>query len=198
MTKKKVIFTLPSESVANATEGLLLGEFNNWNLEEGIHLQKKEDGSMIAELSLTAGKTYEYRYLLSDGRWVNDNNGKTFSQVYGHAVENCVLTVPAPVKKAAAEKTTTVKKEKVILQADDLTKIEGIGKKIAALLVKDNIKTYKDLAKSSVKKLQLILDAAGSKFNVHDPASWPKQAKLAASGDWDTLNKLQEELKGGK
>ena len=197
MTKKKVIFTLPPESVANAAEGILLGEFNNWNPEEGIHLQKKEDGSMIAELSLTAGKTYEYRYLLSDGRWVNDNNGKAFSQVYGHAVENCVLTVPAPVKKTASVKPV-VKKEKTVVQADDLTKIEGIGKKIASLLAKENIKTYKDLAKCSIKKLQLILDTAGSKFNVHDPATWPKQAKLAAAGDWETLTSLQEELKGGK
>jgi len=84
------------------------------------------------------------------------------------------------------------------VQADDLTKIEGIGKKIASLLAKENIKTYKDLAKCSIKKLQLILDTAGSKFNVHDPATWPKQAKLAAAGDWETLTSLQEELKGGK
>ena len=198
MTKKKVIFTLPSESVANAAEGILLGEFNNWNPEEGIHLQKKEDGSMIAELSLTAGKTYEYRYLLSDGRWVNDNNGKAFSEVYGYSVENCVLTVPAAIKKAATEKTKTVKKEKIVVLSDDLTKIEGIGKKIAALLAKENINTYKDLSKCSIKKLQLILDTAGSKFNVHDPATWPKQAKLAADGQWETLTSLQEELKGGK
>ena len=198
MTKKKVIFTLPSESVANAAEGILLGEFNNWNPEEGIHLQKKEDGSMIAELSLTAGKTYEYRYLLSDGRWVNDNNGKAFSQVYGYSVENCVLTVPAAIKKAATEKTKTVKKEKIVVLSDDLTKIEGIGKKIAALLAKENINTYKELSKCSIKKLQLILDTAGSKFNVHDPATWPKQAKLAADGQWETLTSLQEELKGGK
>ena len=198
MTKKKVIFTLPSESVANAADGILLGEFNNWNPEEGIHLQKKEDGSMIAELSLTAGKTYEYRYLLSDGRWVNDNNGKAFSQVYGYSVENCVLTVPATIKKAATEKTKTVKKEKIVVLSDDLTKIEGIGKKIAALLAKENINTYKELSKCSIKKLQLILDTAGSKFNVHDPATWPKQAKLAADGQWETLTNLQEELKGGK
>ena len=198
MTKKKVIFTLPSESVANAAEGILLGEFNNWNPEEGIHLQKKEDGSMIAELSLTAGKTYEYRYLLSDGRWVNDNNGKAFSEVYGYSVENCVLTVPAAIKKAATEKTKTIKKEKIVVLSDDLTKIEGIGKKIAALLAKENINTYKDLSKCSIKKLQLILDTAGSKFNVHDPATWPKQAKLAADGQWETLTSLQEELKGGK
>jgi hypothetical protein len=34
---------------------------------------KKEDGSMFAEVALVAGKSYQYRYLLNDGRWVNDN-----------------------------------------------------------------------------------------------------------------------------
>ncbi len=198
MTKKKILFTLPSELVAGATEGVLLGEFNNWNPAEGIHLEKREDGSMIAELALTAGKTYEYRYLLSDGRWVNDYNGTAFSEVYGYPVENCVLTVPAAEKKTSTAKIKTPKKEKQAATADDLTKIEGIGKKISALLLKENILTYKDLSKCSIKKLQLILDNAGSKFNVHNPATWPKQAKLAAAGDWEALEKLQAELVGGK
>ncbi len=195
---KKIFFSLPSELVANASEGVLLGEFNNWNIEEGIQLQRQEDGSMKAELVLTAGKTYEYRYLLNDGRWVNDHNTKKFSDVFGTTVENCVLTVPVPVRKATAAKPKTVKVEKAPVLVEDLTKIEGIGKKIAALLNKEKINNYKDLSKCSIKKLQLILDTAGSKFNIHDPATWPKQAKLAASGDWDALSKLQDELKGGK
>jgi hypothetical protein len=28
--------------------------------------------------------------------------------------------------------------------------------------------------------------------------TWPEQAKLAASGEWEALEKLQDELKGGK
>lgn len=198
MTKKKILFTLPSELVAGATEGVLLGEFNNWNPAEGIHLEKREDGSMIAELALTAGKTYEYRYLLSDGRWVNDYNGTAFSEVYGYPVENCVLTVPAAEKKASTSKIKTPKKEKQAAAADDLTKIEGIGKKVSALLVKENILTYRDLSKCSIKKLQLILDNAGSKYNMHNPATWPKQAKLAVAGDWEALEKLQAALTAGK
>ncbi len=194
MTKKKVRFTLASEFVSGATEGILLGEFNNWNPAEGIHLQKSEDGSMVAEISLTAGKTYQYRYLLSDGRWVNDSNATSF----GNAVENCVLTVPDIAKKTAGIKPKTPKKDKDFIQADDLTKIEGIGKKIASLLTKENIKTYKDLSKCTIKKLQLILDGAGESFNVHDPASWPKQAKMAAANNWEALTTLQDELKGGK
>src|SRR6476620_9854978 len=102
---KKVSFTLPAEYVGTATAGVLLGEFNNWNPSEGIYLKRQDDGSMIAELTLTAGNTYEYRYLLNDGRWVNDNNQRKFSDLYGEAVENCLVTVPvSPVKKKATAK----------------------------------------------------------------------------------------------
>jgi predicted flap endonuclease-1-like 5' DNA nuclease len=82
--------------------------------------------------------------------------------------------------------------------ADDLTRIEGIGKKIAELLAGEKIETFKDLSKASAKKLKGILDAAGSKFNTHNPASWPKQAKLAAAGKWEELAELQKELLAGK
>ena len=196
---KKVLFNLPAEYVADAVSGVLVGEFNNWNPEEGIYLQRLEDGSMVAELTLSAGKTYEYRYLLSDGRWVNDDSNKKFSDVYGYAIENCIVDVPETIKTAAAAKPKTVKKEKAPAKVvDDLTKIEGINKKIEALLVKENISNYKELAKTTIKKLQLILDASGSKFSLFNPATWPKQAKLAATEKWEELSKWQEELKAGK
>ncbi len=202
MTTTKVSFKLPASYVAGASHGILLGEFNNWNTEEGIYLEKTEDGSLVAELTLTAGQTYQYRYLLSDGRWVNDDSSKAFSELYGYTVENCIVEVPVPVKKAAPKKATTpkaktVKKAKDV-QPDDLTKIEGIGKKVTALLKENNILSFKDLGKSSIKKLQQILDEGGSKFNLHNPASWPKQAKLAAAGKWEELETLQKELVGGK
>lgn len=212
---KKITFTLPAEIVAEAQSGILLGEFNNWDLNNGIDLKKQKDGSMKASVTLDAGKTYQYRYFLNDGRWVNDINAEKFVQVEGLYVENCVITVPAeetieaapaPVKVAKVTKAKTVKATEAISEevaaapivADDLTKIEGIGKKIAELLVAANIDTYQALGKATAKKIKTILDAAGSKFQMHDPATWPKQAKLAASGKWDELSKLQDELKGGK
>ena len=96
------------------------------------------------------------------------------------------------------EKKTAAKAEKTETVADDLTKVEGIGKKIAELLVAENIVSFKDLSKASAKKLKGILDAAGNKFKMHDPTSWPKQAKLAAAGNWAELGELQKELVGGK
>jgi predicted flap endonuclease-1-like 5' DNA nuclease len=200
---KKITFTLPADVVAEATSGLLLGEFNNWDHSAGLSLKKQKDGSMKATAALEAGKTYQYRYLLNDGRWVNDQTAETYAHVSGYQVENCVITIPAaaetkPAKAASAKAKKEVKAATAPVTADDITKIEGIGAKIAELLAAENINTFAILSKATAKKLKSILDAAGSKFQMHNPASWPKQAKLAAAGKWDELAKLQDELKGGK
>lgn len=81
---------------------------------------------------------------------------------------------------------------------DDLAIIEGIGPKIAVILHRENIYTFEQLSNTSVKKLQNILDKAGPKFNVHNPTTWPEQAKLAAHGKWDELKAWQIKLIGGK
>jgi len=204
--KTKIIFTLPAANIIGAEECVLLGEFNNWNVDEAIYLQKQADGSMTAEVELAAGRDYQYRYLLSNGRWVNDNGEKVTTDMSGYPVENCIVRVPEIEKKAKEVKPKTARAKtvkpkaaaKAVVVKDDLTKIEGVGKKIEALLYKSNIQTYQQLAKTSIKAIKGILDAAGSKFSMHDPGTWPKQAKLAAVAKWEELELLQKDLKGGK
>ncbi len=99
--------------------------------------------------------------------------------------------------KVAEEKPEETKAEEKS-EADDLTKIEGIGPKIAEIMNSKNIKTYSDLANASVDNLKEILAEAGSRYKSHDPTTWPEQAKLAAEGKWDELKKLQDELDGGR
>jgi predicted flap endonuclease-1-like 5' DNA nuclease len=81
-------------------------------------------------------------------------------------------------------------------EPDDLKKLEGIGPKVAGLLNENGINTFAQLAETSVEKLDEILDA--NNLHMMHPGSWPKQAKLAAAGDWEALEKLQEELQGGR
>lgn len=192
---KKVKFILAAEIAANATECLLLGEFNNWDKENGFTLKKSKDGSFQTTVDLEEGRTYEYRYLLNDGRWVNDGNAQQYNHVPGLYIDNCVITVPAEAPKLAkTKKSNGVEK----LVTDDLTKIEGIGKKIAGILKEQQIVSFADLAKATPKKLKTILDNSGTNLKLADPATWPKQSKLAAAGKWDELKDLQETLKGGK
>ena len=96
-----------------------------------------------------------------------------------------------PATKSAATKVAPVAK------TDDLTLVEGIGPKIAELLNNAGITTFAQLATSKPAALKAILDAAGKRYQMHDPATWPKQASLARDGKKAELEKLQAELKGG-
>lgn len=81
---------------------------------------------------------------------------------------------------------------------DDLKIVEGIGPKIEELCNKAGIYTFADLASTPVVKLKGILDAAGSRFQMHDPTTWPEQSALARDGKWDELKKWQDELNKGR
>jgi predicted flap endonuclease-1-like 5' DNA nuclease len=81
---------------------------------------------------------------------------------------------------------------------DDLKIVEGIGPKIEELCNKAGINTFAELADSSAEKLKEILDAAGSRFQMHDPTTWPAQSALARDSKWDELKKWQDELNKGK
>jgi len=81
---------------------------------------------------------------------------------------------------------------------DDLTAVEGIGPKISGLLQEGGITTWRALAYTEVSKIQGILDAAGKRYKLADPSTWPKQAEMAADGRWDDLDEYQNFLRAGK
>ncbi len=95
-----------------------------------------------------------------------------------------------PAKKEAPKKA---KKE----VADDLTKVEGIGPKISEVFHSAGITSFAELAGKSEEDLKTILAEAGSRYASKNPASWPKQAKMAADGKWDELKVWQDNTKAG-
>ena len=99
-----------------------------------------------------------------------------------------------PAAKKAAPKKATAKKS---TGADDLTKVEGIGPKAAEALTAAGIATFADLGKAKEAEIQKILDESEGRFGMMKPATWPKQAQMAADGKWDELKKWQDEMDGG-
>lgn len=84
------------------------------------------------------------------------------------------------------------------VKKDDLKVVEGIGPKIEELCHNAGIYTFEQLADTSADRLKEILDAAGSRFQIHNPTTWPQQAALARDGKWDELKKWQDELNKGR
>lgn len=84
-------------------------------------------------------------------------------------------------------------------KADDLTRIEGIGPKISSVLNAAGITTFAHLAAAEPGRLLQVLEEADPRLlRLADPRTWPEQAELAAAGNWEALQALQESLKGGR
>lgn len=83
------------------------------------------------------------------------------------------------------------------IKQDDLTIVEGIGPKIQELFHNHSVKTWKALSECSIGKCQEVLDSGGSRYRIHNPKTWPDQAKLAYEGKWQELLDLQDRLSGG-
>ena len=121
-----------------------------------------------------------------------------FSQLKSQFNENAKEEAAKEAKEAKEVKEKEASEAKEATKADDLKKIEGIGPKIAGILNESGIVTFEDLANTEVDKLKEILSEAGSRYKMHDPTTWPQQAKLAAEGKWDELKEWQDKLDGGK
>ena len=113
------------------------------------------------------------------------------------------VEAPAPVKeevkteapKVEAKPEAKAPAAKTEAKADDLTKVEGIGPKIAETLTAAGVATFADLSTKKPEEISTIIaDVKGS----HTPDTWPEQAKMAAEGKWDELKKWQDEMDGGK
>lgn len=77
-----------SEVCENAA---LVGDFNNWSLQENP-MKKLKNGSFSVTLSLQTGNSYQFRYLFDSNTWVNDVEADSYvPNKYGG--ENSVITV---------------------------------------------------------------------------------------------------------
>jgi predicted flap endonuclease-1-like 5' DNA nuclease len=83
------------------------------------------------------------------------------------------------------------------IRRDDLTVVEGIGPKIAEIIEADGIGTWRSLSRVHSSHIKGLLDAAGPRFQMHDPGTWPEQAGLLADGRWGEFKALSEVLVGG-
>ena len=267
----KVTFSLPKTVAENASEVKVLGEFNNWEWENGLKM-KATKTAFTAEVELETGRDYQFRYLIDNNKWENDWNADNYvSNPFGY--DNSVVACPSvegvPVSKAAkttakvatkktaakkvtakkitTSKATTAKKAvakkvtkkaapkastkkvsvaktaakkavakkavakkaaKTVVSADNkvankmkkkgLQVIEGVGPKIEKLMHEAGLMNFNDVANAPLATLKKVLEDAGSRFRMHDPSTWSKQAKMAHEGKWNELAKWQGELKGGR
>lgn len=96
-----------------------------------------------------------------------------------------------PVDNTLLNVANNIKKNK----KQDLKIIEGIWPKLEILLNNNWIYSYKDLENTEIKKLENILKNWWKRYlKLHNPITWPKQAKLAKEGKFEELKNYQNKL----
>jgi small subunit ribosomal protein S2 len=169
---RPINYVIPSNDDASKSINVILTEVTN-AIAAGLEERKSEKQSV--------------KEGASDETTPQDKSPK----VEKKAEKETVVATKAPekekkeVKKAAKE------------DSDNLTKIEGIGPKAAEALIKAGIDSYATLAETDAEKIKEILTEASSRMAHLDPGSWPKQAEMAAEGNWDELKAWQDKAKGG-
>jgi len=113
-------------------------------------------------------------------------------------VVETVVPKPAPTATKKTSEKKKKKKKKALTPVKALQKVDGIGPKIASLLVEAGINGLADLSVAPLPKIQEVLDAAGARYRIADPTTWPKQAAFGAKDDWDGMKEYQATLKGGR
>jgi predicted flap endonuclease-1-like 5' DNA nuclease len=153
----------------------------------------KSRADLAAATAIAAAKVSEIEKLRRDLEAEKSTAAKQSAQVVRLTSDLEKTTASgADIKAAAAAGFQPAKNGK-----DDLTIVEGIGPKINELLIAGGIDTFVKLARASVPDIQVILGKAGPNFKLAQPDSWPRQARLCASGSWSELRKLQDELIAG-
>lgn len=85
-----------------------------------------------------------------------------------------------------------------LFPSDNLQIIEGIGPKIESTLKAAGITNWALLAASDEAKLRKVLTDDNPSLRIHNPRSWPEQARLAEQGKWEELVEYQKFLDAGK
>lgn len=160
--------------------GYLLGSRKETVIDNSADLKLLEDKNARLQADLDACN-----------KKVTANANLAASSAASFAAGAAIASIPFDAAAAKAVFGKTIKQ-------DDLKVVEGIGPKIEGMFKDAGIKTWKALSEASVADCQKVLDGGGKRYQVHDPASWPMQSKMAYEGKWKELLKWQDEHDHGK
>ena len=154
----------------------------------GLGLRRMHHTVTVQDTPAIRGMINSVHYLLK----VSEGTAKAV------VAKEAKATKTAAKPQAAAKSIASVPKKYLTKAgADDLTVVEGIGPKIGDLLIAADITTFAQLASTKISRIEEVLKAAGSRYALANPGTWPEQAALLAAGKFDEFEKLAEELDGG-
>lgn len=174
----------------------------NWAKEHHDlwYQELKSDGTIdIGGPSSTSLNTDVSSFADTQSSNPNESLSSSSAQVLDSKSSTSAVVTSAATAASLASSSNPSLKENIASSADsngfdNLKKIEGIGPKIEEVLNTAGFTRYEDIQNSNRDALKKVLQAAGSRYKMHEPESWPAQAELAAKGAWDDLSKFQNDI----
>jgi 1,4-alpha-glucan branching enzyme len=69
----------------------VIGDFNNWNTSVEP-MKPLKSGDFTQTINLASGEQFQFRYLINDSQWLNDDEADSFiDNGMGSSETNCVL-----------------------------------------------------------------------------------------------------------
>ena len=173
----------PPTLLAGVIGGGLLGAFHH----KGLGLKAADRDRIAAQLS---GGKAAVGVLVAPDEAI-DVSAK-LTELGGSAevhpvTEEAVAEVETAVPAVEAAETAA---------GDDLSILDGIGPEYAASLRAAGVTTFAKLSEMTPEAIADVLTKAGTPlFAGHDASTWPRQAKLAAAGDWSALRRYIDSTK---
>ncbi len=189
---RDIDFVIPSNDDASKSIAIIMAQVTD-AVAEGLSERKAEK-----QVDSEEGKSKKKEKITQEAPKVEATKAESAPKVKKD--EEVPVVAEAPEVKVATKATKVAEKKAVeskATESDDFTKIEGIGPKAAEAIINAGIKTFAELSKAEADKIKEILTEASSRMAHLDPTSWPKQAKMAAKGNWDELKEWQDKAKGG-
>ncbi|GIZ09218.1 isoamylase early set domain-containing protein [Flavobacterium sp. UMI-01] len=84
----KVTFSIEAKDAINAS---VVGDFNNWSIEEGA-MSKLKNGTFKGVFELPKDASYEFKYVV-DGTYINDTEADSYKWNEFAGTENGVVAV---------------------------------------------------------------------------------------------------------
>lgn len=88
----KVRFKLSLKQVGPVDTVSLVGDFNDWD-EAGCPMKKLKNGDFSLVMDLKPDRAYQFRYLIDNTRWINDEQADDYRPSPFPGVENSVITL---------------------------------------------------------------------------------------------------------
>ena len=88
----KVTFRVPQSVSRTAHSVYVVGDFNNW-ITDNLPMKRQKSGDFTLTLDLDIGKEYQFRYLLDQQYWINDEEADKYYRTHFGDCENSVVVL---------------------------------------------------------------------------------------------------------